>query len=679
MAFVTPAMLPPAPRRPGMTLKRDSSHLDDDLSSSQAKKRNVAFDEKVDVRTIQDWTEKSQELIKEEVRHTIERHLAGDDTGYEQLRRLFTTAPFEEDAPSTKLLKRYVVALTSHVRLLGGCQALVHSVCECSWLGREESFISLFIRFLDTLISRHGGFLSGVLEELVRKFAGLKSSLGRLPNQLVVSLAQLRQRVHLVLKHILVQIPRASSALPPILEKNFPFQHDSKRTHVEYVKNLLKLADRAPELKTQILALITERLVKIDVKIQVDMEDLQEDIEDKLVQTRRLGDGEEDDNDSGDESDEESVSSSELTQTPEEENIRELKEAVAKMDAIMDILFAYYTPIFTSGNAIEIGETHDTLLSHFVNIVLPSYRSRHTQFLAFHFSQMSPYLIERFAGECAVLTTDTSNTQPAIIRLSAAAYLASFVARGAHIEASMVRSILVLLARHLDWLCTVYSPSCRGPDPRRYSLYYGIAQAMLYIFCFRWRDLVLGNDDDDDDAGADQGFDDDAFSDGEDLIWVPGIKECLTRNIYSPLNPLKICSPAIVHQFAAIANHLRFLYVYPLLESNKRVRLSAYSGASSGSSGASFAALRRETALTGRVGERDLQLDAYFPFDPYHLPVSKRWLEGDYNEWKGVPGMKDEDEEEDEDDESGSGSESEELDSDGLEDVEEAEVGSDSS
>ena len=45
-----------------------------------------------------------------------------------------------------------------------------------------------------------------------------------------------------------------------------------------------------------------------------------------------------------------------------------------------------------------------------------------------------------------------------------------------------------------------------------------------------------------------------------------------------------------------------------------------------------------ETSLDQLRGDRRWQLDAYFPFDPYALPVSKRWLEGDYNHWVEVDG-----------------------------------------
>ena len=75
---------------------------------------------------------------------------------------------------------------------------------------------------------------------------------------------------------------------------------------------------------------------------------------------------------------------------------------------------------------------------------------------------------------------------------------------------------------------------------------------------------------------------------------------------------------------------------------------------------------RRENTLSNRNGEAHHQLDAFFPFDPYQLPKSKRWLEGDYMVWKGVPGMQDD--VDDGEDDSGI-SESEEEDDEDAENV----------
>lgn len=93
----------------------------------------------------------------------------------------------------------------------------------------------------------------------------------------------------------------------------------------------------------------------------------------------------------------------------------------------------------------------------------------------------------------------------------------------------------------------------------------------------------------------------------------------------------------------------------------------------------------RETALNAKKGEGAFLLDAYFPFDPYVLPRSRRWLEGEYVGWKPVPGMpverdEDDDEEEDsEDDEEESSSESDSDAGDEGDGGEEVEVDDDGS
>jgi RNA polymerase I-specific transcription initiation factor RRN3 len=135
----------------------------------------------------------------------------------------------------------------------------------------------------------------------------------------------------------------------------------------------------------------------------------------------------------------------------------------------------------------------------------------------------------------------------------------------------------------------------------------------------------------------------DIIAEGNDLQWLPGMKEIMTRNMHCRLNPLKVCSQEIVGEFAKIAHHLRFLYVFSVLESNKRVRLGqtfSYYG-----SGGPIDIGRRETAWDRQKGDSHHQLEAYFPFDPYHLPKSKRWVENDYNEWELPRGLRTEDDE----------------------------------
>jgi len=190
-----------------------------------------------------------------------------------------------------------------------------------------------------------------------------------------------------------------------------------------------------------------------------------------------------------------------------------------------------------------------------------------------------------------------------------------------------------VMGTHLDQIRKDNEVTCRGPDLSRYSTFYATTQALLYIFCFRWRDLIISD------------FDEEEELKSQDLVWVPGIKDLLHRTIYSTLNPLKVCAPAIVEEFAKITQHLGFLYVYPLLESNKRLRLSQFVLTGAGNAGqANYA---RDSGYSSQ-GENWYQMDAYFPFDPYQLPVSKKWVEADYLVWRKIPGLADDEESDDE-------------------------------
>lgn len=394
------------------------------------------------------------------------------------------------------------------------------------------------------------------------------------------------------------------------------------------------------------LSLITERLVKIDVQVQVDLEDLAEDAGEGVVQgisdlqsriTEEI-DGEDDSEDDSDESDDEDVDL-------DAQRAKEIMSNVEKLDVILDILFSYYAPLFSDSSVQARDWALAILLSQFTTIILPTYRSRHTQFLLFHFAQTSPALIDYFVGTCVGVAFD--KTRPAIMRQSAAAYLACFVARGIHVSSSIVRGVFNHIGKQLSNYRAEYEPSCRGPDRRRYSIYYSLLQALLYIFCFRWRDLEEG-------PGEQADNDDMPLVDDFPHMWIPGIKETLHQNIFSKLNPLKVCCPAIVSEFAKIAHHLDIIYVVTLLETNKRLRLSQFTG--SLERDLAYNLPERETALSGRKEESYQQLDEYFPFDPYHLPRSKRWIEGDYRVWKAIPGLDNEREElesEEEDEEGG--------------------------
>ncbi|KAL1594744.1 DNA independent RNA polymerase I transcription factor [Nothophoma quercina] len=627
--------------------QRDASPDAENETPAQIKRRRVTFDPDVDIRIVMD-AEKSMELVAEEVRRAVEKHAIGEKGEYDQLRSLFSESPTAPGTVHSALLQKYVIALTDVVPLLDHtCKGLVHAIIDCSWIARNEHFVRSYRGLLRSLLSVQPAYMSTILQMLVSMFLTPPSTAARQQDDPVIHQPRLTQRIHECLRSILRQSPMASTYLGPIIGSTFPYPDDTAKAHTRYIKNILQVSEYCAELKGEILSLVTDKIVKIDVQIQVDMDDLEDD-EEELV-GRAINDAEEEDM-----SDNESVSSEESLE-PEDRRKRQLQENVTKLDAVMDLLFSHYDSIFAKNDLFDCDELFESLLSQFAAIILPTYRSRHVQFLLFHFSQTSADLTERFAGCCSHLAFD--QLRPHILRVAAAAYLASFIARGAHVSGAVVRDVFDLLCHHLERLRMQQEPGCKGPDLRRYGTYYAISQALLYTFCFRWRDLIVMPD------GRTPTDEDIIYHEG-DFTWYNNVQDTLRRNIFSALNPLKICAPSIVGQFARMAHHLRFIYVYPLIETNKRIRLArSMAGGYLGGIGG------RETALSQKRGDDMFLLDAYFPFDPYVLPRSKRWIEGDYVQWKPVPGMpvekdeedsdEEEDEEESEEEESGSEAEAE--------------------
>jgi len=643
------AFTPALTRKSILVRKRDHpSSPSDDLASSQSstKRARVAFSQEVETRTTDEFIiSGANSLLREEVRRALERRQNGDSSEYSAIKERFQEAD-GDDEEGTLELPGLVMALTAAVGILSlSCSDLVQLVIKSGWIAKGAEYLQTFTRFLGALVSARAVWLPEVLQVLVEKF-----SIDASP-QCRISRKEVRRRSHAVIQYLLKLVPSATNVLVSILSKAFPPPWESKHTHIAFVYNLLHVVRYAPELRAEILSTITDRLVKIDVQIQNDIEDL-EDLDERLIAD--IPQSLEHFMDTFDGADEEGSDDGDAAETDgesETEKAKTVHNNIQKTDLLMDMLFDYYEPFFE-----KRGDAQDTaldlMLSQFNTIILPAYRSRHTQFLLFHFSQKSPIMIDNFVGYCIHMATDKGRS--ALSRQSAAAYLASFVARGAHVPAAIVRDVFTYIGDELELLRLQHEPKCRVPDLQRFSTYYSLVQAILYIFCFRWHDLEATASD----TGSPLGAYGSTIVEDSRASFLPGVKEVLASNLFSKLNPLKVCSPIIVGEFAKIANYTGILYVFHIIETNKRLRLTQ----------ATVPILGRESTFSARRDEAYLQLDEYFPFDPYHLPRSKRWLAGDYREWEPLPGADDE--------ESGAGSDSGESD---VEDGAGAEVDADDS
>ncbi|KAL0059876.1 DNA independent RNA polymerase I transcription factor [Marasmius tenuissimus] len=325
-----------------------------------------------------------------------------------------------------------------------------------------------------------------------------------------------------------------------------------------------------------------------------------------------------------------------------------------------------------------------TLLSIFDRLILRTFKSRYTQFLLFWYTSLDVEFADIFMGmlvERALYSpsssphglsvdpdsktsTTTGTLPPAITRAAAASYIGSFVSRARVVDGASARRVVGVLCEwleaHLDAVERLLllssssglsaSSSTLSAIGTQNSVFHAVAQAVFLIFCFRWRDLLV--DDDDSDAlppssnPSMTAFRDPTSSSsagpGPGQKWLPQLN-VVKRVVTSVLNPLRACSPAVAGQFARIAHATDFTYCYSILESNKR--------GGDGEEGTSA----RKSMLGGVDGELNAELNTFFPFDPYALPRSNRFIEDKYRAWKDVAiddEDEDEEDEEDEDDDS---------------------------
>lgn len=182
----------------------------------------------------------------------------------------------------------------------------------------------------------------------------------------------------------------------------------------------------------------------------------------------------------------------------------------------------------------------EVLLCIFDEKILRTFQTRHTQFVLFWFASLSPEFTDHFTGNLIGRTLDEKDT-PTITRVAAAGYVASFVSRALSIDRGGARKVVALLCAYLDDEMEILRSSSsrtfvpagkNGLDDRvvRTSVvFYAICQAIFYIFCFRWRDLL---DDDDEDLETLEGL-------GAAHRWMPEL-DTLKQAITSTLNPLKV-------------------------------------------------------------------------------------------------------------------------------------------
>lgn len=368
--------------------------------------------------------------------------------------------------------------------------------------------------------------------------------------------------------------------------------------------------------------------------------------------------------------------------------MNQIKSMVRRLDSLMQLVFTHFSQSirndkhqqyhpFADGNANTSPsagpsatslqtEMYHILLDSFDRTVLKTLRSRYTQFLLFYICSLDPSYADGFAAHLFQHLTDP--LRPNVTRIAASSYISSYVARAKFMKPETIQQIMGNLSEWCILLLDQYEAATpltltgfnnnnsnnnnTSPLAGKHEVFYASIQAIMYIFCFRWRDLVLEEQEDD--------YEDDLVMEGindhhqnmtnatvttattsVNRKWCPGLRH-VSRILTSRLYPLKVCSKPVVDQFLKVARQTNFMYLYTHVETRKDLLLPGVN-----------------VDVVSQNGARNLfyTMQTFFPFDPYKLEGSKKFIEDIYFEWipqdgqEGSDDDSEDDESESEDDE----------------------------
>ncbi|TPX43679.1 hypothetical protein SeMB42_g04633 [Synchytrium endobioticum] len=641
----------PLPTKPAKRVRFDVSvkDLDDDKSNGN---RPLPDQQSImSLRTVPDMVSYLTKAMSDK--------LQGMPGPYFKLVEYLAAKPPATFRPEPDRLSAWFRALTQIVSsLTSSYSALVIAVLDADHQCLTTETIALFNAWstlLENLVSAHAHYIIPVCERLIHAFRK-----GNRP----------ATRAHTCLKHVLHLIPTGPSVLAPIISKAFPHKAMSVTEHFHYLDGILKMIGYAPVLREHVLALAVDRAIQIDVEIQSGIDELEEEvtINDTVFEalfgppapcdgvTHRPSGGldsnnntetggavsDDEDEDGSDDDDEDEVAGPLVVS---------IRDTIQKLDAVLHLLFGYiasttsssppasplspkylkYSPKNKSGSSNNVSpllNLFPSLLDVFERSLLPTHRSRYTQFLWFYACSLDSTLPDAFLA-CLVQRAFDDSTSPAI-RVSASAYIGSFLARASYLSPSLVKTCISLLnewsvkyAQQADRNTGFVAVASNADESKRHLVFYSAVQSIMYTFCFRWREFMCNEEGD-------------VVHKHRFPPELAGLENVL-RN--TRLNPLKYCAAPIVNEFATLTSELEISFLFTLLESNRRSQSNSPTVARQDatspttSSNADGQAASQPADSDSKVVPSEV-LDTFFPFDPFHLPKSKKFVDGIYITWR---------------------------------------------
>lgn len=480
-------------------------------------------------------------------------------------------------------------------------ESLLSSIFGMSMWNYGPEVMDALVDLIISLAASSGKYVDSCLDMLIRNFVPPYSFLALLKQPRGLSRKdQVLSRVHSALESIGHLVPLAPMRLLSLVVQRMPRQYDNEAVIMTYVENMFKLesGSMGQLVGSTMLTAVVDRLLDLD--LEIGWEDILQEDSSKGIFEMELEDLEEDEEDWNDEGGE--LPGKHLSRNSLRGNI-----IAEKLDSLLVLTFEYLESCQGRGRLLEVFET---LLHSFRITVLNAYKSKFSQFVMFYACTLDPENCGvRFAR--MLLDIFVCHDHPPNTRMSAVAYLASYLSRGKFLSTSYITT---MLKRLVDWCLDYCKVQDEDVNPLAHRVFYAGCQAIMYVLCFRMWSMM-------------------SIPRLKSQLFLMPIETILKHKS----DPLKVCLPSVVGEFLKQARAARLFTVSKTSISDDIL----------------------ETELSRAFGGLE-RLDTFFPFDPCLLKKSDRFIRPNFIFWSMVKTTYDDDEDEDEDAEGSSDEDGEE-------------------
>lgn len=462
-------------------------------------------------------------------------------------------------------LIEFLAKVRQCISLLGPVhKALIEALLQIKWTNRSQELATAYKAFLEDLICMQVYYAKYVIDNLIEHFKPDVSDNTEWESGNCNEEDTLRlDHIHDVLHKILKVVPMSSKLLLQSLRGRFPYIVHGTHTHEVYVSALLQILDYAPQLRSDILSLIINRLMVLDVNIP------------------RVETSKDDDEDSMDGSECDGMLETENPTTESESASKEnaIHPIAHKLDVCMELLLKYVHDYCFHNGVLHIDNLkvlYFDILQTFETVILPTHASQYVQYIVFYICSFKSAVVEAFVEWLWRKASDPSI--PSITRQSSVAYIASLLATAKFITPGLLKGIQSRMAKWIhDYIAMQCRDSSVSTETKEHLVFYSICQALFYLIIKKHND----------------------YTDSKNyMLFLQELD--LPKIISCKLNPLKACQSDIVHSFAEVTRTYQLAYCYTIIENNMRTQLPIYSN--------------RITATP--------TVENFFPFSMYPLPRS---------------------------------------------------------